>query len=164
MDVSAVQAFTPEALAKPGHLFPVGDKTRWARRRSVGGYGGGDQVWRGTNESSDASVVVSIQDVEADWSLTIENEAGKTLATFELPKEAGVHHMEWDLRADAKSEEARAEGRRGGRVSEGTYTAVLRKGDAKKAQRQTFRIRRDPMLNGASPAEMAGESVPEVRD
>ena len=176
LDVDAIRALSGEALAEPAHLFPVGDITRWARRSAVGGYGGGDQVWRGTNESTDASLVVSVQDVEVDWSLTVEDGEGTTLATLELPKEAGLHHLTWDLRKDPKSAEAIEEGRRGSRVPEGTYTAVLReapaedaseadeKKSAKKAQRVEFKIRRDPLLAGATAAEMSAEDAPEVRD
>ncbi len=165
VDVDAVRAFSEEALAEPAHLFPVGDLTRWARRSAVGGYGGGDQIWRGQNESTQASVVVSVQDAEAEWSLTIQDEEGETLAILELPKEAGLHHVQWDLRKDPKSEEAKADGRRGSRAPEGNYTAVLRKGDEEKGeQRQSFKIRRDPLLAGASAAEMRGEGAPEIRD
>ena len=180
VDVNAVRAFSEEALAEPAHLFPVADRTRWARRSAVGGYGGGDQVWRGENESSDASLVVSIQDVESDWDLTIEDDGGATVATLELPKEAGVHRITWDLRKDLDNDDA---DRRGRRVSTGVYTAVLRRApaegadesaredssedaaqDAPKEQRQRFRIRRDPLLDGASAAEVEGESAPDIRD
>ena len=101
--------------------------------------------------------MVSVQDVEAEWSLTLEDSSGETLATLEVPKEAGIHSLSWDFREDPKSDEAKEQGRRGGRVSEGTYVAVLRKGDAKKAQRQSFKVRRDPMLAGATAAEMETE-------
>ena len=180
LDVDAIRAMSGESLAEPAHLFPVGDITRWARRSAVGGYGGGDQVWRGTNESTEASLVVSVQDAEADWSLSVEDSEGATLATFELPKEAGVHHVAWDLRKDPKSADAIADGRRGSRVADGTYVAVLQRApaedvseedaekDAKKrakeAQRQEFKIRQDPLLAGATPAEMSAESAPDVRD
>lgn len=161
-EVDAVRGMTEEALAEPAHLFPIGDKTRWARRSAVGGYGGGDQVWRGENEGRNATIVVSVQDVEAEWSLTLEDASGETLATLDVPKEAGVHSLSWDFREDPKSDEAKESGRRGGRVSEGVYVAVLRKGEAKKAQRQSFEVRLDPLLSGATAAEMATEREAEA--
>ncbi|MEM8711791.1 MAG: hypothetical protein AAGG01_12630, partial [Planctomycetota bacterium] len=117
-------------------------------------------------------VVVSVQDIETEWSLTIENADGDTLASLEVPAEVGVHVLSWDFRRDPRSEEAKAEGRRGGSLGTGRYTAVLMaKGDEKTekkrrkaAQRQSFNRRQDPLLFGASPAEMAGESAPEIRD
>ncbi|MEM1448710.1 MAG: glycosyl hydrolase [Planctomycetota bacterium] len=164
LEIDAVRALSSEALGRPAQLFPVGDVTRWARRSAVGGYGGGDQTWRGTNEPGVAVLVVHRAEDAGDLALEIQDGDGKTIASLEVPEEPGMHRLTWDLRADPRSEEARAEGRRGRRAREGEYVAVL-SGDAlKKKQRRSFLVRRDPMLIGATAAEMAAEEEPEIRD
>lgn len=154
LEIDAVRGLSGAALAEPAHLYPVGDIVRWARRSAVGGYGGGDQVWRGKNEPTDAKVTVSHDGSAEDVKLTIEDGAGKLLATLEVPAEAGMHRLSWNLRSDPKG--AKEEGRRGRRAASGRYFAVLRVGEGK-AQRQGFEIRQDPLLSGASPAEVASE-------
>ena len=54
-------------------------------------------------------------------------------------------------------------GRRGARVGEGRYTVVLESGDDVIGT-ASFDVRRDPMLDGATPAEIEAESLPEIRD
>ena len=67
-----------------------------------------------------------------------------------------MHRILWDMRADARSEDARGAGRRGRRLGVGEYTVVLSvNGD--ESQTQSFAVRRDPLLSTATAAEMAGE-------
>ncbi len=157
LEIDAVRGFSGEALAKAAHLYPVGDIVRWARRSAVGGYGGGDQVWRGTNEPTDAKVTISHDGSVEDVKLTIEDASGKTLATLDVPKEAGMHRLSWDMRSDPESASAKEQGRRGRRASTGRFFAVLKAGKGK-AQRRSFEIRQDPLLSGASSAEVASEA------
>lgn len=154
LEIDAIRGLSGEALAEPAHLYPVGDIVRWARRSAVGGYGGGDQVWRGQNEPTDAKVTVSHDGSAEEVKLTIEDAYGKVFSTLEVPKESGMHRMSWNLRSDPESTKER--GRRGGRAPNGRYFAVLKVGEGK-AQRQGFDIRQDPLLDGASPAEVAAE-------
>ena len=168
----AISGLTPEALAEPAHLFPVGDITRWARRSAVGGYGGGDQVWRGTNEATDAIVTVHRSEDSPVLELIIEDDRGKKLATLEVPDESGMHRLSWDLReqpeesSEDDESDARSRRRRGRTVGTGTYRAVLVAGEGDDAERsvQRFEIKRDPLLDGASAAEMATENEEERRD
>ncbi len=164
LDVTGLRALTGERLAKDAWLFPVRGVTRWARRSAVGGYGGGDQTFRGTNESNEVALVVQ-RSVGVDVILTIESTSGETLATLEVPAAAGVHQVLWDLRKNSASKKAEGgESRRGRGVGEGEYVAVLRVGDDKDGLRQRFSVRRDPLLWNATEAEMARESEPVVRD
>lgn len=162
LETDAVRGLSGEALASAAHLFPVGDVVRWARRSAVGGYGGGDQTWRGTNEPTD--VILTLWCAEgAEGTFTIEDESGKAISTLPWPEEPGMHRMVWDMRRDPKSDKAKEEGRRGARVGGGRYVAVLKPAEGK-AQRRSFSIRRDPLLEGASPAEIAAEDEPEQRE
>ncbi len=162
LEIDAVRALDGEALASKSHLFPVGDVVRWARRSAIGGYGGGDQTWRGTNEPSDA--VITVWRAEgAEGTLEIQDEEGEALASMDWPAEPGMHRLTWDLRRDPKDEEQREEGRRGRRVGTGRYVAVLTPAEGK-AQRRSFLVRQDPLLDGASAAEIASEEESETSE
>jgi hypothetical protein len=143
-----------ESVAGP-RLLPVGQVTRWSRRRAIGGYGGGDEHRYGTNAPQTAQVVVHVPADVAEgtaWSLTIEDDRGRTVATMPLGRKAGTHVHAWDLRV-AGEEPAR--GRRPPRprtATNGTYTAVLKVGDAE-AQRQPFEVRGDPLTAGVTVPE-----------
>jgi len=157
LEIDAVRALSREALGKPVHLFPIGDVTRWARRSAVGGYGGGDQIWRGTNEPTSAVIVVHRGADAGEITLEVQNADGKKVATLEVPAEPGMHRIVWDMRGDARSENARGRGRRGRRMGEGEYTVVLTIEGEEEPQTQSFAVRQDPMLSTATAAEMAGE-------
>lgn len=158
--VDAVRAMEPGDVEGPAHLWPVGDVTLWARRSAVGGYGGGDQVWRGTNEPREAELHLRLGAEVHSATLEIVDAGGDVIRTLELPETiAGQHRLGWDLRRAGK------DGRRGRSASPGSYTARLTwratEDGEPETQERRFRLRRDPLLDGASPAEMAAEDEAE---
>jgi photosystem II stability/assembly factor-like uncharacterized protein len=158
LDVDGLRGVTPEGLAAPFHLLPVGDLTRWARRSAVGGYGGGDSTWRGQNESRDLALWVHRVDGEAQLAVEIRGPRDEPIAFIKVPAEPGMHDLRWDGALDRKLTERR------GRAPEGAYAAQLVQvagGDDEEREMigepRRFLVRRDPMLNGATAAEMAAE-------
>lgn len=162
LEIDAVRALDAKALAKSAHLYPVGDIVRWARRSTVGGYGGGDQIWRGTNEPTDAILVVGRGEGVEELTLTIEDDRGERIATLQVPSEAGMHRIAWNLRKNSASKENADERRSGRSVVAGDYVAVLKVGEDGKPMRQAFSVRRDPILEGASRSEMEAEDAAEA--
>ena len=95
-----------------------------------------------------AHVVVHLGEdlaADAEASLHVEDERGEVLATFEMPRTAGSHAIDWDLRADPRGEASGRRGARGRTASNGEYTVVLTVGG--KTQRQSFEINADPLLS-----------------
>jgi len=149
LDVNAVRGM---GAAEPGaiRLLPVGPITRWARRRAVGGYGGGDEARYGVNVPEVARVAVHLAELPKDGvelKLTIVDDRGRVQATLPLKREVGTQAFEWDLRTEPDepaSGSRRRPGARGRAAPAGEYTAVLQLGE-RKAQRQSFTIREDPL-------------------
>ncbi|MEL6430790.1 MAG: hypothetical protein AAFR54_16510, partial [Planctomycetota bacterium] len=112
LDVRALRAMTPETLAEDGHLYPVGDVTRWARR-SV--FQPADATWRGTNEASAPAFVVQRREAERRLEIWVTDSEGERVLRAEVPAEAGVHRLEWGSGDDERSV--------GRRPSVGRYTA-----------------------------------------
>ncbi len=160
LDVDGLRGLSKEALEAPVHLLPVGDLTRWARRSAVGGYGGGDSTWRGQNEARDLKLWVHRRAGEASIAVEIRGPGDESVALIEVPAGPGLHGLSWDGALD------RAVARRRGRAPEGQYSAQLSRlsedEDAARepiGDRRVFTVRRDPMLDGASAAEMAAEDA-----
>lgn len=158
LDVDGLRGLTPEVLGAPCHLLPVGDLTRWARRSAVGGYGGGDSTWRGQNEPRDLPLWVHRGDGEGDLAVEVLGPRGELVARIEVPAGPGWHALRWDGALDRKI------AKRSGRAPEGDYSAQLVKlageDDAAReavGEPRPFRVRRDPMLASATPAEMEAE-------
>jgi hypothetical protein len=154
LDVSPVRGMKP-ALEGVATLLPVGDITRWERRRAIGGYGGGDEARYGTNAAQSARLAVHFTEAPAEGvelTLTVEDDRGRVLKTFELQRAAGTQEFTWDLRAEGSSEGRARGGQRGaprGRPAlTGEFGAVLKVGEAK-PQRQSFTIRVDPLTAGS---------------
>ena len=157
LEIDAVRAMGPESLARPAHLYPVGDVVRWARRSAVGGYGGGDQTWYGENETSNVVLVVQKAEDAPALQVSIHDDRGRRLASIDVPDEAGVHRLTWSGRSGS--------GRRFSRAREGEYEArlVAKPAEGEDAGEpittQSFRIRRDPLLENATAAEMENEEL-----
>ncbi len=171
LDVDGLRGLSKEALEAPVHLLPVGDLTRWARRSAVGGYGGGDSTWRGQNEGRDLAVWVHRGTEGAPMAVEVRGPNDEPVALLEVPEGPGMHRLSWDGALDRKVAERR------GRAAEGSYSArLVRLPEEEGAAREpvgdsrAFRVRRDPMLRGASAAEMAAEmaavdaALPSERD
>ena len=162
LDVDGLRGVTPEGLGAPAHLLPVGDLTRWARRSAVGGYGGGDATWRGRNESRDLALWVHRGSEAGALAVEILGAAGSPVARVEVPEGPGMHGLSWTGALDRELAGSR------GRAPEGEYSARLVRMPAEEGaeaeplgEARPFTVRRDPLLAGASAAEMAAESEPE---
>jgi len=124
----------------------------------VGGYGGGDSTWRGQNEPRDLALWVHRGEEERELAVEIRGPRDEPIALIKVPAEPGMHDLRWDGALDRKLTERR------GRAPEGAYVAQLvgiADGDDEAREEigepRTFQVRRDPMLDGATPAEMAAE-------
>ena len=165
LEVDAIRGLSPEALGAAEHLFPVGDLTRWARRSAVGGYGGGDGTWRGQNEDRVLGLWVHRRAGDQPLAVEILGPDEEVVARLDVPEGAGMHGLTWDGAMD------REVAKRRGRAPEGTYSARMVRvvageepaynpvGDAR-----SFRVRRDPLLSGASSAEVEAESARAITD
>ncbi len=133
LDVGAVRGMSA-AAAPAVRLLPVARVTRWARRRAVGGYGGGDQAYYGTNRGTAAVIAVHTAELPpegAKVTLVITDDRGRDVQRFEVQRALGTQRFEWDLRGERR----RA-------VAAGEFTATLTVGEGE-PQKQKFTVRDD---------------------
>jgi hypothetical protein len=154
-DISALQEMKPEVLAGPAHLFSVRPALRHAMKPVR--YGIGDKVFRGTNPSYGALVTYYLKekiDKKQAVRMEILDKSGKVIRELKnLPQEAGLSRVSWDLRAEGPRprREARAEddfffrGPRGPQVLPGNYTVRL--SVSEQTYEKPFKVWLDPALN-----------------
>ena len=102
-DVSPLQEMTPAVLASDSHLFDV-------RRAAVqfipneNGWFLGGRDYRAENPSPGAYVNYYLKAPVADARVTITDPSGRVVREISGPKEAGLHRVAWDLRAEPAGE------------------------------------------------------------
>ena len=134
-DISALQALTPETIAKPIHLF--------APRPVLGSYllpgwveSAGKGNYRGENPPEGALLTYWLRDLGDEApTLTITNPEGQPVATFKLPGTPGLGRVNWNLRPT--KDHLTEYGGMGPQklVRPGTYTLTLSLGATKVQQK-----------------------------
>ncbi len=136
LEASLLQELSADVLARPVHLYDVVDVTLLERGAGRGWQG--DRNWRASNPEVGAWIAYHLLEEAAEGTLrvVIEEESGAEVRELDVPREAGLHRVRWDLRRERTGEEGE---RRGGqRAGEGKYSAVLRLGEEE--QRKSFRL------------------------
>lgn len=141
LDATVIHDLSEENLAKDAHLFDVKDVVRLGSRDNFSF--SGDAGFVAPNPPGDARITVWLgRDMEkGEAELIIEDLRGSEVRELKLPREKGLHSVEWSTRS-------RSRGRRGGASGpppprDGTYRAVLRVKDAE-PQTVTFSVASDP--------------------
>jgi len=160
-DVAPIQELSEEARAASAHLFTIEPAYQWTRRFAWGFSGERGFSGRNAPDGAIISYRLAQEAPEGGLSLVIENQRGEIVRTLDAPRTAGLHRLSWDFRGDppqrgeGAQDNQRQGRRRGGRggapfLGPGEYAAVLTLGD--RVMRETFEVRRDPLLPGNSPS------------
>ncbi len=147
--VASLQELTAETMASPAHLFTIrpADEIRYFNPKAHEG----DMVFHGTNPPDGAIVDYYLQSSGGDVGLSVVDGAGKTVATLQTTKNAGINRVVWNLRNDALPAVPAAE-ESGGRavnlpgplVIPGEYTVRLTAGG--RTFEQKVQVNEDPRL------------------
>jgi photosystem II stability/assembly factor-like uncharacterized protein len=129
-DVTQLRQFSQETIAAPMHLYQPAEVLLWRTLPERGDTG--PRRFVGTNPPRTASITYSLAGDAQSTVLTIRNLRGEVIKTFEAPKSAGLHKINWQLDSDPRSgtESAGAgpggrRGQTGRRVAPGDYLVVL---------------------------------------
>ena len=112
-DYSALREVTPQALTEPGRVYPVRDAYLFEELNQAEAAWGNEST---ANPAYGALITYSVaQAPPADTKLvlTVTNDAGREVRRMELPRDAGLHRVVWNLRGDPPA--ASDGGGRGGR-------------------------------------------------
>ena len=166
-DLTPLQQATPDALAKPAHLFRP--RAAYRFRAITVNYSQANDPTAGQNPPYGASLNYHLKSApEGDVTLRILDAAGQVVRTLKGTKQPGINRVFWDLRGEP-SKEIRlktspvaapdvgldADGTRalpeGGRITlmalPGSYTVELEAGGQK--QRQPLTVLKDPHSGGS---------------
>jgi len=123
IDISALRQIRGDIVDDGVHLFTPERVTRW-QMRSRGTQG--DREWFAPNPPSGATVYLFTATAPApNTRVVIADLLGESVATLEVPAEAGFHVLSWELRAAGR--------RRGRSIEAGTYAARFTLGDVTSA-------------------------------
>jgi len=140
-DAAPVQE-SRKASARDAYLFPIRPALRYTVRATRAG--GGDTEFAAPNPPYGAILSYFLRTEPDSLRFEILDDSGKAIRTIaggRLPREAGVHRIAWDLRAES-AESGR--GARGPQVLPGSYTVRMTAGPVTSEQRVEVRL--DPAL------------------
>ncbi len=127
VDVTPLRQMSGKAMAADAHLFAPNDVVLWQRQHSRGTTGGA-RAYRADSADGGAAVYYRLAERARSVRLEVRDAMGKTVATLEAPRDAGLHRVGWNLRI-AGSEPSGGGGRfrfsRGRRAEPGTYVVEL---------------------------------------
>jgi len=128
-DVTQLRQFTGETIKADMQLYQPAEVLLWRTLPERGDTG--PRRFVGTNPARTAAISYSLAAEAQAASLKIRNLQGEVLKTFEIPKTAGLHKINWQLDADPRGADARGgetggrRGQFGRRVPAGDYLVVL---------------------------------------
>ncbi len=134
MDVKALEETTVAVVLSAAHLFEPREAVLWNPGRSR--WFGGAKGFRGQNPPPGATLDYYLRKDDPDLALTVQDKAGKTVATLKPEKKAGLHRAGWNLATPR------------GRVAAGEYTVTLAAHGEKLTQK--VRVVEDPANGSAS--------------
>ena len=140
-DISPLQEFAPDVLAKDVHLFAVEPRTQYL----YGGIGNyqllGDSHILSSNEPNAVAITYYLKAKGTEKAkIKVADAAGEVVAELTGPAEAGLNRVLWDMRV-SRGQEPGAPFRGRSLVEPGTYTVTLEAGAAKLAQKAVIRGR-----------------------
>ena len=141
-----------QALEKPVHLFGIKPATLFKLRETYGATIeelNGDMFFRTEHRPYGTMISYYLRDAApGDVSMRIEDAAGELVQTLKGPGAAGIHRVNWDLKADRAPETGQApavtlsEKHFRERVPAGLYKVTLEVGGNKETR--TLVVRREP--------------------
>jgi len=140
-DATPVQE-SAKAAARDAYLFPVRSALRYTLRATRAG--GGDTEFAAPNPTYGAILNYFLRTQSDSLRFEVLDGGGKVIRTIagRLPRDAGVHRIAWDLRAEASQT---GRGARGPQVLPGTYTVRMIAGSL--TSEQHVEVRLDPALS-----------------
>jgi photosystem II stability/assembly factor-like uncharacterized protein len=148
-DITALEHWTPAVARDPVTLFPPRKATAFLFRDQGGRWG--QAMWSARNPPFGATLQYFVREHTGEGvSLTIENQAGKTVRTLSGPATPGLQRVTWDLQIEPAARIGRPEwSNQPEFVPAGRYTVKLRYG--KEAERkQTLEVEHAPGLTDGS--------------
>jgi hypothetical protein len=114
-DATPIQSLGPDVVSGPAHLFDVRPALRFTVKPTR--YGIGDEPFRGPNPPYGALITFHLKEAaEGDAAPKVEilDASGAVLRTLkDVPKEAGMHRVIWDLASEEPRPRSDEEGPRG---------------------------------------------------
>lgn len=132
-DVTALRQMTEPARLADVYLYQPNTVHRW---RGMPSRGSGTRTFAGENPDDNAHIYYSFNNPVDDARLEVQDARGRTVAELEAETGEGLHHAEWNLRAD------REDSNFGPLVDPGTYRVVLTAGEYTISR--TLEIANDP--------------------
>ncbi|MSR46423.1 MAG: hypothetical protein EXS13_05095 [Planctomycetes bacterium] len=107
IEVTAHEQLDAKVTAAKAHLFAPATATAWRPNWLAGGMGwNGDRGFRAQNPEAGAPLWIWRADGEEAAKLELLDAAGKVVRKLDVPRQAGLQRVMWDLRADAPPEAA----------------------------------------------------------
>jgi len=98
LDATPLRQMSTKTVAAKETLYKPATVVRWRSEPRKGTiYGVGDRGYVGTNPPSGAQVYVSLTAKPEKASVKVVDFQGQTVATLAVPKEVGLHKVEWNL-------------------------------------------------------------------
>jgi len=114
-DATPIQGLGPNVVSGPAHLFDLRPALRFTMMPTR--YGIGDEPFRGPNPPYGALITFHVKEAaegDAAPKVAIVDASGAVLRTLkEVPKEAGMHRVVWDLAGEEPRPRSDEEGPRG---------------------------------------------------
>jgi photosystem II stability/assembly factor-like uncharacterized protein len=114
-DATPIQSLGPSVVSEPAHLFDVRPALRFTMMPTR--YGIGDEPFRGPNPPYGALITFHLKETaegEAAPKIEILDASGAVLRTLkDVPKEAGMHRVVWDLAGEEPRPRSDEDGPRG---------------------------------------------------
>jgi len=124
LDVTPLRQMNGEAVAAEVNLFQPNESVYFKNAPRTGGTA---RRFRGTNKYDGAEIFFSLAQGSGRVQLEVRRPNGEVLRTFDdVPTEAGLHRVRWDLRQQSSGGNRF---RRGPRVAPGTYEVALTVGN-----------------------------------
>ncbi|MFW5652526.1 MAG: PDZ domain-containing protein, partial [Planctomycetota bacterium] len=137
-DVTPLRQMSSSAVSQNVMLYEPNVATYW---RDMPERGTTNQRFVGENPSESAKIYYSLADDVENITLTVHDIRGDAIKDLssDAGESAGLHHVEWNLRADVPEGSRR---RWGARIDPGSYLIVLKTGDT--TLREELIVRGDP--------------------
>jgi photosystem II stability/assembly factor-like uncharacterized protein len=151
LDVTPLRQLKPATSKAPVTLLAPNKSVRWRRELPRGTvYGRGHREYFGENPQPGAHIYYSLTTSPQQLRLTIQDFAGKTVATLPVRSTPGLHKVTWNLRGPGTAiaadafQPGRAMGSRNGFAAPGQYRVVLTVDGTDHVQ--GLRVENDPTL------------------
>lgn len=135
-DIGPLEHLSREMMSEDGFVFPMKTTIMWAQKGDWPFYGATYSAPNPPRATRIRYYLREAVDEDADVSVTVTDESGATVRSWDGPRDAGINEILWDWRYDAPYEASGGGGGFGGGapagpiVMPGRYTVTLALGDA----------------------------------